>query len=576
MESKKKKSISSPRQKTKKVTKSKITPRKISPPKESQIVTPFTFSMPTSKELGDIMFSTLSNVQFGKKSSPKKKSPSPPKVTTETKFIPFENDQLLELFDIYKNEYDLYSPFMTSRFDLTTKITNKSKMLDLLLNKNFLKDLNTLVYEYSKIAPDAKEKKIEIETMREKFLELKDKSTDEQIIDTLRGSELMGDLVLYLMVDEVVKQIEKRFVPKNKIYKRGECINVMINFLNSNVFLYNVLKKLTDLDLSKFFPKDFTYKRIGKRVDNSRDEITEIDCIDYKYYANLFEQLIAYKFIKNGFKKTFELFLLILEKSGFVAKDFFDSCINNKPYGGLLLKPGCSCKKRNSTTKKGERLCDNPEYYEPKYLINTPCPIDKCSPDDIEFITKSKISSQYRFIEDLTTNDVKDIFMELLLKPEKFFIEYVFNWRRVPYQIDNTYLNIFLRQILYSSKFKLEKPIQNYLKEIQNDIMVLQKEHDRLETLTSIQNEYKIKDLYFGKAENITYPEALAVVRKFPFYPNPELLEQNMRYLFKQLIQKYKNILSPPKALEPKEEPKKRSSPKNEESQSKRQKSIRK
>jgi hypothetical protein len=203
------------------------------------------------------------------------------------------------------------------------------------------------------------------------------------IITITENSELLGDAILASLVNDIVLNLPN--VDTTKYYI--PCIQTLKRFLNSNVALHHILKSV-DIDITQFVPDIEKEKiRLGKRIKpkSPKEKITK-SCIDYKYTANLFEQMIAFLYINKGYEYTYQVFNLILADIGFDPRDFFYFCMYNFqiPYPKIILEPGCSCK--NVKTKKS--ICDNPGLYEPKNFVNLKCP-EKCS------YLNSKFYSEY-------------------------------------------------------------------------------------------------------------------------------------------------------------------------------------
>lgn len=189
------------------------------------------------------------------------------------------------------------------------------------------------------------------------------------LIPIFENSELLGDVILNQIVEDISQEL---------YIKTQKCSAVLKNFLNSNVFLNHILKKI-DFDITKIIPDMEKEKmRLAKRErkNSGREEKITKSCIDFKYNANLFEQLIAFVYIQKGYKYTASLFRDILSFINFSPKSFIKHCEKNTgiPYNKINLQPGCSCIDSKTQTS----ICDNPGPYDPLTFYNMPCP-KKCS-----------------------------------------------------------------------------------------------------------------------------------------------------------------------------------------------------
>lgn len=190
------------------------------------------------------------------------------------------------------------------------------------------------------------------------------------LIPIFENSELLGDVILNQIVEDISQEL---------YIKTQKCSAALKNFLNSNVFLNHILKKI-DFDITKIIPNMEREKiRLSKRdayQSPGREEKITKSCIDFKYNANLFEQLIAFVYTQKGYKYTASLFRDILSFINFSPKSFIKHCEKNTgiPYDKIKLQPGCSCIDSKTQTS----ICDNPGPYDPLTFYNMPCP-KKCS-----------------------------------------------------------------------------------------------------------------------------------------------------------------------------------------------------
>lgn len=200
------------------------------------------------------------------------------------------------------------------------------------------------------------------------------------LLPIFEHSELLGDIILNEIVEDLTpKSLSKKNHPSAQMLQsEKECFFILKNFLKSNVFLNHVLKQI-DFDITKIIPDMEKEKiRLAKRdTDQSRgikEKITK-SCIDFKYNANLFEQLIAFVYIQKGYFYTASLFKDMLSFINFSPKSFIKHCEENKfPYDKIKLQPGCSCVDSETQTS----ICDNPGIYDPLHFYNESCP-KKCS-----------------------------------------------------------------------------------------------------------------------------------------------------------------------------------------------------
>jgi hypothetical protein len=292
----------------------------------------------------------------------------------------FYNKDLNKIFGLDEKDYNLFRIFFASKFEKSINEieTQKDKLIKIFTNKDFLFEYDVLLSLYieegisnTKSEKDKVDQLIKYDHILSELEYDRIKKYDciDKIKELVKNTELLGDLVIHHMVESIMYPMEKK-------YNHTKCKTKLRSFLNSNTFMYHMIKSLTDLDLGKFFPKDFIFKiRLSKRINSKRDkEIFNLGCIDYKYYANLVEQIIGYLFIRKGYKYVSDIFDDILWMCGLNVSDFMDNCTTtkSKPYNRIVLHPGCSCK-----NKKGKSICDNPKIFEPQYFKNSPCP-EKC------------------------------------------------------------------------------------------------------------------------------------------------------------------------------------------------------
>jgi len=454
----------------------------------------------------------------------------------------FQEINLYRPFRLEKDDYDLLKIFLTSKFTSSTSLieSQKDKIIKLLTNKRFIYEYDILLFSYlEEDIPDtdAENKKIAnlikygnvLFILRNQYSEKNtcDKTCIQILIQLIKNTELLGDLVIHDVVESIVHHIKDKY--NDKI-----CEDKLRSFLNSNVGLYNIIKTITNLDIREFFPIDFDYRiRLAKRAETKRFEIFNTDCIDYKYYANLFEQIMGYLFIKKGLDFSVERFLKILAISGFNVEDFMKNCISPKsrPYDGLVLKPGCSCK-----NDWGDRICDNPKKYDPKYFKNNPCPLE-CHPNDLQFFITSNTDTQIEFVNELSSKELNNLLSSIPNYPLDFFMKYIFNWRKDTNDIYDIYLYPILEFIsIYN--IPVSKNVLDFINQLRSDILVFQKMIDNI--IDAPDREY---DLKYYSSDKLNFPSGLAILKEYPY-----LLENDNNYnkifkLYNDTITKYRNIL---------------------------------
>lgn len=419
-------------------------------------------------------------------------------IKPSTKDIVFYNKNLYELFQLDVIDLFLFKVFLNSKFSNDKKFitSQKEEIIQLLSNKSFLNEFNTYIDKY--ITDSKEQKRNNLKRLKEEMNKISTDSTEAELLSIVKNTELIGDMILNYIVDDILIQIKNN--------KNEQCLRVLNHFLKSNVLLYNIVKKSSNLNIADFFPSVFKYEiRLSKRKDINRDEKLDTNCIDFKYYANLVEQIIGFLFITKGYTKTSQIFQKVLNESGFNPKDFIKNCNTpySKPYDGLVLRPGCSCEDKNR-----KKICDNPEVYEPRYIKNLNCSIE-CQDIDVPFFLKSKLQTQIESIKNIISNP-STMFKEIINSPREIFTSYIFNWRRTPHTIQNNYLMNLLNYILGGDiARRLDNHIYNLLLELQKDIQKFQDQYDEKEVI----------DKHFNlllKNKEISFPEAYAIVQKYP------------------------------------------------------------
>lgn len=468
----------------------------------------------------------------------------------------FYNKELIHLFHIDVDEYLIFRLFLDSRFDLKEdthkKIQSQKKdIIQLLTHPPFINELKMIINHYINQSTDTNKNKTLI-NFGNNLEKITPSTSSNHLLDIIRNTELLGDIILYYIVNAIITRTALSFPSLNN-ERFKFCQDKLKNFLNSNVFLYNIIKKLTSLNISDFLPEDFKYEiRLAKRanVDTNRikQEILSPNCIDFKYYANLIEQTIGYTYITKGYKKTEEIFLSVLQKTGFVPEDFIKNCLElgSKPYNGLILQTGCSCK-----DQENKSLCDNPGYFDPKYFKNNSCPLN--CPIDIEQFIKSNRDIQINILYTQSKNERESMIRNISNQSRQFFIDYVFNWKKSSNTISDTYFYFILDYLMSNaSKMGISKSISDFVERLQNDIKIFQNEH---QNVSSSESEFvkAMEDLM--KNRNINFPRALAIYQRYSILNKNIKKEENdlfigiLNYLFSNMISDYKNILDPKSSI---------------------------
>jgi hypothetical protein len=203
--------------------------------------------------------------------------------------------------------------------------------------------------------------------------DLQDNHSVEKAVNTLfQNSELIGDLILSKVIDDIIDDLMKE-----KIYtlrKYNSCMFGLKNLMNMNIFLKELMDKIK-FEIHSYFPDILKLPiRISKR-DIHMYEILSVDCIDYKYTSNFYEQLIFLTFfLLGGFEQVKQSFLNQITNIGFDPKTYVDYCFEKKVYPHFKFKSGCSCK--NKITN--ERLCDNPRRIDETFMFveSLSCPAE--------------------------------------------------------------------------------------------------------------------------------------------------------------------------------------------------------
>lgn len=453
----------------------------------------------------------------------------------------FYNKDLIKVFGLKEKDYNLFKIFFASKFktSLDEIEKQKEKLIKILSDKVFLYEFNILLDDY--LAEEHPGTQAET-SKRDNLIKLKSllmeigKSSDIKKIDeTIRNTELLGDLVIHTIVEAIITSIEDK-------YKNTKCENKLKSFLNSNVLMYNIIKGLTNLDISTFFPVDFQYRlRLANRAQTKRNEIFNLGCIDYKYYANLVEQIFGYIFITQGFKRTVDIFDRVLRWSGFIVDDFLKNCMEpkSKPYNGMILRPGCSCK-----DTKGERVCDNPKPFEPKYFKNFPCPLE-CPPTDVEFFVTSSKDAQFQFIHQLANSELDKLFGDITNQSFDFFTNYIFNWRKPPYSLTNIYLYPIINFITTSNiQNKFSENTIDFINQLKKDMISFQSMEDKI-----IDTQNMKDDIDYYLSPYVTFPEALVILNEYPgllTIPSKDAIIQRAYDLYLTKMNEYQTILTQP------------------------------
>jgi hypothetical protein len=237
----------------------------------------------------------------------------------------------------------------------------------------------------------------------------------EQIISTIlpifEHSELLGDAILAKIVNDKIRSI--KIDPKLKTTYFTKCINALLRFLNSNIFLYHIFNQI-EFRIANLIPSVKKGKvRLAKRkLSHPIYETITSSCVDFKYTSNLFEQLIAYLFVTKGYKFTYQVFDEMLKTIQFDPEDFLNHCMHNygTPYSKIQLKPGCSCVEKKTKLSK----CDNPGLFEPENFLNASCPT-KCTVGkefDVKQISGS-VDTLVGLLEQLPVDEIPDVIYDL-------------------------------------------------------------------------------------------------------------------------------------------------------------------
>jgi hypothetical protein len=450
------------------------------------------------------------------------------------------DQKLLSLFELDdKNQQTMVNLFLKPKHILTyndiNDPINKPQILPILTNPKFIEEINKKIKFYLSIISkgEAAEKYKRLEDLLKDIAELNsiyikykdkiDKKYNEDLlkyediyskyqndIDNLykyvdsaiitrivQKTELLGDVILYLIVDEIIQPLRDN---------EYQCKKKLKNFLNSNIFLYNIINKLAPFNLADIFPINDFERRLANRSGSQRsiqeNLIRESKCIDFKYYANLFEQIIGYLFIKYGYNKTLNIFENVIKNAGFIPKGFLKDCIENRrPYEGMILQPGCSCKGEN-----GKRVCDNPGVYDPITFKNAKCP-SEC-PEDIEMFINSDRMIQNNILYSLRVNERVNFIKSIITNPSlKFFSTYVFQNRQYDSLKDIPLYQIFMYLIDNSKRFLLPNTLVNFIYNLIDDMNDYYKEYYQL------SDEQYFKESIAGK--KVRFPETFALYNRY-------------------------------------------------------------
>jgi hypothetical protein len=255
----------------------------------------------------------------------------------------------------------------------------------------------------------------------------------QALLPVIKNSELVGDLILASIVNDLKKDISKSEKMKGANYTDySSCISKLSTLLNTNLFLFHILKSI-NFKIYNFFPDEHKKAeiRIAKRQEIKRNEQFDIQCIDYKYTSNLFEQMIAFTFIVKGYDYIKNIFYQMLDFINFDPIDFMSECLNqNLPYKKLKLQPGCSCIDRN--TKKG--VCDNPGPFLPKIFYNKECPSKCKSGKEFNLVSLMEMSEKNLalILDQLTDDDLYILIDEILSIPDLEKLIIVFESNLIP------------------------------------------------------------------------------------------------------------------------------------------------
>jgi hypothetical protein len=212
------------------------------------------------------------------------------------------------------------------------------------------------------------------------------------------NSELIGDVILTEVIMELIKKIRK----SEKEYqdsKYDACFNKLENLLQTNFFFKEIMDKIDFKveDYLDYFPVQKLPIRSLKRTNQKRREIEIYDsgCTDYKYTANLYEQLIFLFSLILGKDQIDQIFVRHLQLIKFDIYKYIDQCAKNELYTDIKFKTGCSCLDKFTNT----RVCDNPPAFhtEKKKLFNMetlPCPKECDTESLVDQILESIISQE--------------------------------------------------------------------------------------------------------------------------------------------------------------------------------------
>jgi hypothetical protein len=470
----------------------------------------------------------------------------------------FYNKELIELFNINVDDYFIFRIFLDSRFGHETpSLRNIEKqrkdIIKILSQPSFINEFNFILNKYINESDNPNKNKTLV-NFRNAIEKLNPKSTSKDLIYIIKNTELLGDIILYYIVNEIIIRTSLSIIRSDERMKT--CQTKLKNFLNSNVFLYNIIKKLTSLNIYDFLPDDFKYDiRLTKRLTNvdskrieQENKTLSPDCIVLKFYANLLEQTIGYTFIKKGYKITQEIFLNILKKTGFIPEDFIKNCleIRSKPYDGMVLQTGCSCK-----DQENNRICDNPGYFDPKSFKNSPCPLG-CSQPDIQQFINSIRDIQIHILNTHSKNDRENMIKSIANQSNLFFINYIFNWKKSPYILSNTYFYFILDYIINNRMIiGVSNSILDFVKKLQNDIKIYQNEY--LLLLDPYDSESNLEEGMYDliQNKNITFPRALAIYQRYSILDKNIRKDENKLLIgilnnsFSNMISNYKSIIEP-------------------------------
>ena len=238
---------------------------------------------------------------------------------------------------------------------------------------------------------------IKLWVIHNEVLQNKEKTNQKDIINQyfnqlFANSELIGDVILLEATQKLIAGY-RNMKPEYKDKKYDLCFQKLEILFNTNFFSKEIMDKLK-FKIQDFLPlvKKLPIRTL-KRKNQSRKEMIDDDCIDYKYTANLYEQLIflfSFIFTPSRITSIFEYHLKLIN---FDIYKYIDQCYNNEKYLDIKFKTGCSCLDSKTNTK----ICDNPPPFTKTqsriYNMETlPCP-SECS-QDAESILASIISQE--------------------------------------------------------------------------------------------------------------------------------------------------------------------------------------